>query len=62
MGQHKQEGTHGASIAGKIVDFLQLWEDNDGLPFGIQAFPECGVSDNGGRKCAAKTAGNEEVG
>ncbi len=54
--------TYGAGVAGKIIDFLQLWEDDDGLPFGFQAFPECGVSDDGRGESAAETAGDKEVG
>ena len=55
-----EKETYRAYVAGQVVDLLQLWEDDDGLAFSLEALPEGRVADDGGRQGAAEAAGDEK--
>ena len=53
--------TYGTGVARKVVHFLELREDDDGLSFRLEPFPELMIANEGGGERAAKTAGDEEL-
>ena len=57
-----RRGTDRAGVAGEVVGFLQLGEDDDGLSGSLEAGAEGGVSDDSGGECAAEAASDEQVG
>ena len=53
--------TYGTGVARKVVHFLELRQDDNGLPFRLEPFPELMVANEGGGERAAKTAGDKEL-